>query len=78
MPSAAAEAAISVVKANLHDVFEEPDPMKRRAAIERLWVPSSEAVFIDPDRIWRGHDEIDACVAGLTKKFEGWVFGEIG
>ncbi|KAK3049686.1 hypothetical protein LTR09_009108 [Extremus antarcticus] len=70
--------AVSVVKDNLHSVFEEPDATKRRAAIERLWVQSSDAVFVDPGHVWRGHDGIDQCVAALVEKFKGWVFAEIG
>ena len=69
---------ISAVQENLHHVFEETDATKRKAAIEKLWVKSEDAVFIDPDRIWRGHDEIDRCVAGLVVKFQGWVFAELG
>lgn len=73
-----AEACISTVRANLHEVFEEADPQKRRQAIERLWSTSEECIFIDPDAVWRGHDRIDQCVSALVKKFAGWVFVETG
>jgi hypothetical protein len=69
---------ISAVRANLHQVFEEADPQTRRQAIEKLWSKSEDCVFVDPDKIWYGHDGIDECVAALVKRFEGWVFVEIG
>ena len=76
--SITSESALAVVKANLHEVFEETNPSKRKAAIERLWVPSNDALFVDPDNIFHGHDAIDGCVAGLVERFAGWVFVEHG
>lgn len=73
-----ADLAISAVKANLHLVFEEADATKRKAAIERLWMKSEDTIFVDPERIWNGHAQIDECVTELVKKFAGWVFVEIG
>lgn len=72
------EQATSAIIGNLHQVFEEPDKTKRDQAINRIWSGSSEAIFVDPDQVWRGHEEISRCVDGLQKKFGGWVFEELG
>src|ERR1700756_4392041 len=50
---------------NLHDVFGEIDPARRRATIDEIFHP--DAVFFDPKAgIHRGHDAIDR-VAGAIK-----------
>jgi hypothetical protein len=50
---------------NLHDVFGENDPARRRAAIDEIW--TEEGVFYDPKSgVHRGRDEIDR-VAGAIK-----------
>lgn len=74
----ASQLAVQTVKNNLHLTFEEPDSEKRIAQIKRLWVKSEDASFVDPDRVWKGHDELNEVNNGLTKKFEGRVFAEIG
>ena len=49
---------------NLHDVFGENDPARRRAAIDEIF--TEDCVFYEPRRVYRGRDEID-CVAGAIK-----------
>ena len=49
---------------NLHDVFGENDPARRRAAIDEIF--TEDAVFYEPRGIHRGRDEIDR-VAGAIK-----------
>jgi len=49
---------------NLHDVFGEIDPVRRRAAIDETW--AEDGVFHDPNGIHRGRDEIDR-IAGVIK-----------
>ena len=50
---------------NLHDVFGEIDPVRRRAAIDEIF--PDDAVFCDPKSgIYRGRDEIDR-IAGVIK-----------
>ena len=50
---------------NLHDVFGENDPSRRRAAIDEIF--TEDCVFYDPTRgAYRGRDEIDR-VAGAIK-----------
>ena len=50
---------------NLHDVFGEMDPERRRAAINEIF--HEDAVFYEPKGgIYRGRDEIDR-IAGVIK-----------
>ena len=50
---------------NLHDVFGEIDPARRRAAIEEIF--TEDCVFYDPSGgVYRGRDEIHR-VAGAVK-----------
>ena len=50
---------------NLHDVFGENDPARRRAAIDEIY--TEDGVFYDPSTgVYRGRDEIDR-VAGAIR-----------
>jgi len=49
---------------NLHDVFGENDPGRRRAAIDEIF--TEDCVFYEPSGIHRGRDEIDR-VAGAIR-----------
>jgi hypothetical protein len=49
---------------NLHEVFGEIDPVRRRAAIDEIF--HEDAVFHEPNGIYRGRDEIDR-IAGVIK-----------
>ena len=50
---------------NLHDVFGENDPARRRAAIDEIF--TEDCVFYDPKGgVHRGRDEIDR-IAGTVK-----------
>src|SRR5258708_10263271 len=50
---------------NLHDVFGENDPARRRGAIDEIF--TEDCVFYDPSGgVYRGRDEIDR-VAGAIK-----------
>ena len=50
---------------NLHEVFGENDPSRRRAAIDEIW--TEDGVFYDPKTgVHRGRDEIDR-VAGAIR-----------
>jgi len=49
---------------NLHDVFGENDPARRRAAIDEIF--TEDCVFYEPRGTHRGRDEIDR-VAGAIK-----------
>jgi len=50
---------------NLHDVFGENDPVRRRTAIDEIY--TEDIVFYDPNKgVHRGRDEIDR-VAGAIR-----------
>jgi len=49
---------------NLHDVFGENDPVRRRAAIDEIF--TENGVFYEPRGVYRGHDEIDR-IAGKIR-----------
>jgi hypothetical protein len=49
---------------NLHDVFGEIDPVRRRGSIDEIF--HEDAVFYEPGGIHRGRDEIDR-IAGVIK-----------
>ena len=50
---------------NLHDVFGENDPARRRAAIDEIF--TEDCVFYDPSSgVYRGRDEIDR-IAGAIR-----------
>jgi hypothetical protein len=49
---------------NLHGVFGEIDPVRRRAAIDEIF--HEDAVFHEPSGVYRGRDEIDR-IAGVIK-----------
>ena len=49
---------------NLHDVFGENDPARRRAAIDKIF--TEDCVFYQPGGVYRGRNEIDR-VAGAIK-----------
>src|SRR5260370_36376518 len=49
---------------NLHEVFGENDPARRRAAIDEIL--TEDCVFYEPRGVYRGRDEIDR-VAGAIK-----------
>ena len=49
---------------NLHDVFGENDPARRRVAIDEIF--TEDCVFYDPNKgIYRGRDEIDRVAGAL-------------
>ncbi len=57
--------ALTLVTRNLHDVFGENDPARRRAAVDEIF--TDESVFYDPmGGVYRGRDQIDR-VAGAIR-----------
>ncbi|HEY2528226.1 MAG TPA: nuclear transport factor 2 family protein [Xanthobacteraceae bacterium] len=49
---------------NLHEVFGELDPVRRRATIDEIY--NEDVVFHEPKGTYRGRDEIDR-IAGVIK-----------
>ena len=58
------QTASTLLLRNLHDVFGEIDPVRRRAAIDEIF--HEDAVFYEPNGAYRGRDEIDR-IAGVIK-----------
>jgi hypothetical protein len=54
----------TLLNRNLHEVFGENDPARRRAAIDKIF--TEDCVFQEPRGIYRGRDAIDR-VAGAIK-----------
>jgi hypothetical protein len=48
---------------NLHDVFGEKDPARRRAAIDGIF--TEDCVFYGPTGVYRGRDEIDRVASAI-------------
>jgi hypothetical protein len=49
---------------NLHDVFGEGDPARRREAVDDIY--TEDCVFYEPGGVYRGRDEIDR-IAGVIR-----------
>ena len=52
----------SLLTRNLHEVFGENDPVRRRAAIDEIF--TEDCVFYEPEGVYRGRGEIDR-IAGV-------------
>ena len=62
---------------NLHDVFGENDPVRRRAAIDEIF--TEDCVFYEPGgRVYRGRDEIDRVAATLRAMHPDFRYQPIG
>jgi hypothetical protein len=48
---------------NLHDVFGENDPARRRAAIDEIF--TEDCVFYEPKGVHHGRNEIDRIAGGI-------------
>lgn len=53
-------------------VWNETDPTRRRAAVERLW--SADGRYVDPMAAASGPVEIDATIGAVQDQFSGWTF----
>src|SRR5690242_1536866 len=82
-----APTASTLLLRNLHDVFGEIDPVRRRTAIDEVF--HEDAVFYEPKGAYRGRDEI-CRIAGVIKAghrprsgvtavaFAGWSAAPVG
>lgn len=61
---------------NLHDVFGEREPIRRRAAIELLFAP--QAHFSHPHGRHVGHAAVDEAVSALQAQFPEHTFTALG
>jgi hypothetical protein len=62
----------SLMLANLLDVFNERSSKSRAAAISKNY--STDIIFYELERVYRGHAEVNLCVKLLLDKSPGWVF----
>ena len=69
--------AKELLHSNLHEVFGERDPERRRAAIERTY--TEDVTFIDPDGAFVGRQALsDQAQKLLDGGLAGFVFEEDG
>jgi ketosteroid isomerase-like protein len=61
---------------NLHEVFGESDPVRRRAAIDDLY--TEDAAFYAPDGIHRGRDAIDRNAGAVRATHPDYHYTELG
>ena len=62
---------------NLHDVFGEADPVRRRAAIDELF--TEDCVFYDPSKgVYRGREEIDRVAGAIRATHPDFRYQPIG
>jgi hypothetical protein len=66
----------NLIRENIHGVFGEPDPQRRRNKIAALW--AEDGVFIDPEGRHEGHSGVERAAAGLFKRFPGFTFTDRG
>ncbi len=68
--------AAELLERMLQDVFNQPDPQRRAAAIAEVF--ADDAVFTDDGRTVRGREELAATVTGLLAQGPGLVFTPAG
>jgi hypothetical protein len=61
---------------NLHDVFGENDPVRRRKAIGEIF--HEDGVFYEPSGAYQGHDEIDRVAAKIKSTHPDFGYQVIG
>jgi SnoaL-like domain len=66
----------SLLIRNLHGVFGERDPARRRAAVEAIF--DRDCVFSDPRGRHVGHRELEDAVVALQAQFPDHLFTQIG
>ena len=65
-----------LMRRNLLDVFNEPDPARRAAVIADTYV--DDVVWHEPDRIIRGRDGLERRAEELRAENPDWIFRPAG
>jgi hypothetical protein len=65
-----------LMRRNLLEVFNEPDPARRAAAIAATY--SEDVVWHEPDRTVRGRKELERRAEELRAENPDWVFQPVG
>ena len=67
----------SLLTRNLHDVFGENDPDRRRAAIDEIF--TKDCVFYEPSgHVYQGRDEIDRVAGSIRAAHADYRYQPIG
>ena len=66
----------TLLRENIHGIFEEHDAQKRRSKVANLW--AEDGVLINPDARSEGHSGVERVAAALIKKFPTFTFTERG
>jgi hypothetical protein len=61
-----------LMRVNLLEVFNEPDPVRRAAVIAESY--AEDVVWHEPDRIIRGRKDLERRAEELRAENPGWVF----
>ncbi|MFE3289205.1 nuclear transport factor 2 family protein [Rhodococcus sp. NPDC059234] len=65
-----------LMRANLLEVFNEPDPTRRATVIAKNY--SDDVVWHEPDRIVRGRRDFERRAEDLRAENPDWVFRPVG
>jgi hypothetical protein len=65
-----------LMRRNLLDVFNEPDPARRAAVIAETY--TEDVVWHEPDRIVRGRKDLERRAEDLRAEYPDWVFRPLG
>jgi hypothetical protein len=65
-----------LMRRNLLDVFNEPDPARRAAVIAETY--TEDVVWHEPDRIVRGRKDLERRAEELRAEYPDWVFRPLG
>ncbi|GAB2557517.1 nuclear transport factor 2 family protein [Nocardia heshunensis] len=65
-----------LMRRNLLDVFNEPDPARRAAVIAETY--SEDVIWHEPDRINYGRKEFERRAEEMLAETPGWVFRPAG
>ncbi|MDH7972852.1 nuclear transport factor 2 family protein [Sphingomonas sp. AR_OL41] len=65
-----------LLRRNLHDVFGEGDPTRRRATIDAIF--AADAAFYAPDGSYHGRDAIDRIARDIRATHPDFRYAEIG
>ena len=68
--------AAELLERMVQEVFNEPDPQRRAAAIAEVF--TEDVVFVDAERTVTGHDQLAATVTALLGEGPGLVFTPSG
>ncbi|MFE3194404.1 nuclear transport factor 2 family protein [Nocardia sp. NPDC059240] len=67
---------VDLMRRNLLDVFNEPDPTRRAAVIAETY--SEDVIWHEPDRINHGRKEFEHRATEMLAETPGWIFHPAG